>query len=117
MPDDRMARTPADVAVRAARRARRPADAAGRAVPAAGDDVHGLADAEQPAGRPLAQGELWAELPPADAWTDGFRPLAASYAAALREVAAGRRRVRVDGREGTVAVGLGPDGDWRVSVP
>jgi hypothetical protein len=57
-----------------------------------------------------------AAFPPNDDWADGFRPLAASYAAALREVAAGRRRARVDGRESALALGLGPDGEWRVSA-
>ena len=60
-------------------------------------------------------GEPWpagvdAELPP-------FRPSAASYAAALRDVMAGRRRVRVDGRwedrPGTLSLGV-VAGAWSV---
>lgn len=57
-----------------------------------------------------------AAFPPGQSWADGFRPLALSYAAALREVVAGRRRVRVDGREGTLTLGLAPDGAWRLSA-
>ena len=57
-----------------------------------------------------------AAFPPGQGWADGFRPLAASYAAALREVMAGRRRVSVDGRDGTLRLGVAPDGAWRISA-
>src|SRR5262249_26478788 len=62
-------------------------------------------------GEPWGDGAVEEELP-------AFRPRAASYAAALREVLAGRRRARIAGRwanggEGTLTVGLIAS-DWTV---
>jgi predicted RNase H-like nuclease len=54
--------------------------------------------------------------PPTSRWEqpDGFEPSPSGYAQALREVLAGRRRIRIAGSDGAVLAVRAPSGEWSV---
>jgi hypothetical protein len=59
-----------------------------------------------------------AACPPTSRWegAEGFEPSPSSYAQALRDVLAGRRRARIVGRGGEVTATREPSGDWSVEL-
>jgi predicted RNase H-like nuclease len=59
-----------------------------------------------------------AVCPPASRWEqpDGFEPSPSSYAQALREVLAGRRRITIAGRDGAALAVRAVSGEWSVEA-